>query len=444
MYNDQQSVQLAPEFFAATPPQPPPAGRPRWLSASLAQGVLLGVVGVVLAVGGRSGERNNPTGAIRRWHQAMQHGDIALLKSDSQLNFQAWTRAEIRQLGEVDYNRVLGLFTRARELGQTEYSRLLDAISTGGVRQFNSLPYERQQAIARQSHDLWVYEHGFPAVSEAAAVGTWQVLATDPVPPALLQRLGTPALEADEQALLAGRAANDPAVTADPMLVELATRRAAEGQQVIDRLRRQVVSEGERAYRHQPSNERDRIDQRSRTRYVLEHGFASLSETDRARVGTPDTMLDNSDALTVRLGVQQLSPAEQLEINGRTREAFVEGRQQFIENRGTRLAHDALVAEFGTSRYRLDVLHVSGVGGRDLIRRQTARALLSWPQIGNRLRSRPAVVTLRWSSREAEWRIDDVLWRPAEAEPADEPATATPSRSEEHATEETDADGGVP
>ncbi|MEZ4408542.1 MAG: hypothetical protein R3A52_19015 [Polyangiales bacterium] len=160
------------------------------------------------------------------------------------------------------------------------------------------------------------------------------------------------------------------------MLVELAARRTAAGQQVIDRLRQRVYSEGERAYRHQHHDERERIDNRSRDRWILEHGFTALPAADRARVGTLDAMINDADALTTRLGVQRLTPDEQREVVGRTREAFVAARAQFVEARGTEVVRRALLSGFGNARYTLDDFAAQGEGGRDLVRRQTARSAL--------------------------------------------------------------------
>lgn len=447
MYPEQQSIQLTPELYGASAPPPQPSKRPAWLSANLALGALLGVAGAMLAIGGRASAHDNPSVVVQRWHQTLQRGDVARLESDPQLNAQAWVRAEIQRAGEEEYTRVLGLFSRAQNEGRTEYNRLVDAITRNGQSQFNALPYERQQAITRQSHDLWVYEHGFESVPDAATVGTWQVLANNPIPAALLQRLGTPALGADEQSLLGNRAANDPAVTADPMLVELAARRTAAGQQVIDRLRQRVYSEGERAYRRQHHDERERIDNRSHDRWILEHGFTALPAADRARVGTLDAMINDADALTTRLGVQRLTPDEQREVVGHTREAFVAARARFVEARGTEVVHRALLSGFGNARYTLDDFAAQGEGGRDLVRRQTARGALSWTQVGDGLRRVPSAITLRWAPREAEWRVDEVTWRPRDAhdDPASSDTTPTspPAPDTEPSSGSDDAERGA-
>lgn len=400
-------------------PPPRPEGAPpssaRALSAAVAA-----FVGAGLAIAGYAPAHAHPRSAIRHWLMVMSAGDVATLRSDERLGMQAWTASLVRELGERDYQRVLAIFDRAAQLGQREFERLRAVAIEGGRAAFEALPWEQQQAIARQSHAEWVSANGFGQVPDASVAGSWQALLAEPPAAALLQRLGTVALSADEQSLLANRAANDPAVLADPMLVALVERRGSEGQDALRRLRNQVEREGERAFRRLPWASQQEIDGRSRARFTAEHGFAALSPADRARIGSADALSDTTGAVVERLGRQLLPPAEQREVASWTRASFVAARATRVESAGARLAQETLRSEFSGSRIHYPRFDVSGSGGRDLIRRERAHAELFWDQVGVGLRQLPASIELRWAPRSADWRVVEVRWVPRPG--ADEPA----------------------
>lgn len=400
------------------PPPAPTRGPPTNVSALAA--ALAAFVGAGLAIAGYAPAHAHPRSAIRHWLTVMSAGDVATLRSDERLGMQAWTSSLVQELGERDFQRTLAIFDRATQLGQQEFARLRTAAIQGGRAAFEALPWDQQQSLSRQSHTEWVSANGFAQVTEASVAGTWQALFTEPPAADLLQRLGTAALSADEQSLLANRAANDPAVLADPMLVALVDRRSSEGQVALRRLRSQVEREGEHAFRRLAWSAQQEIDGRSRARFTAEQGFAALSPADRARIGSADALNDTTNAVAERLGRQLLPPAEQREVASWTRATFAAGRATRVESAGTRLAQETLRGEFSESRIHYERFDVSGVGGRDLIRRERAHAELFWDQVGVGLRQLPASIELRWTPRSADWRVVEVRWglRPGADEPA--------------------------
>lgn len=353
---------------------------------------------------------DHPAGAVRRWAAALARGDVATLRRDGSLGSRVWMDGLVHELGEADYQRVLGIYQRSGEAGIQELERLRSAMRDGGVSAFERLDQGQQQAVNRQSHDQWVCARGLSRVPEAATAGGCAGLLAEPPAPQLLERLGTAGLDADEQALLGARAASDPAVRADPMLARLAERRAEEGVRALARLRERVWREGEREMRQLPREERAAIDRRSRERFMLDRGFASLSAADRGRLGSTDAILDESGALADRLGLQALDAPARREIEGRRRSDFIAAHSSFVDATGARLAHDLLVTEYGAAKLDLADLAMRGVGGRDLIRRRVASATLRWTRVGSGLRRIPREVTARWSSRDAAWNIAEVRW----------------------------------
>lgn len=366
---------------------------PQWLvPLSLA-----GLVGVALSIAGFATEHAHPRSAVRHWHAAMSAGDVATLRTDERLGMRAWVAHLVRELGEREYLRVLGIFDHARELGQQEFTRLCALAVSGGQAAFEALPPEQQTAITSQSHNEWVFESGFAQVPEAGVAGSWGALSGAPASDLLL-RLGTSALSADEQTLLGGRAATDPAVVADPMLASLAARRTAEGETMYRRLRDQVWAAGGRAFRHEHRSTQQEIDARSRNHFVLAHSYSSLSPADQTRLGSADALTDTTGVVAERLGRQLLPIAEQREIASLTRAGFVTDHRPWSEATGTRLAHERLRGEFAGSRFHNESLSVSGVGGRDLVRRQRAHAEIYWDQVGIGLSFLPAAIELRWGA----------------------------------------------
>lgn len=421
-----------PTFSPAAAPPPPmrteAAGAAQWLLTS----ALAGIAGIALSIAGFAGQHTHPRGAVRHWHAAMSAGDVAALRSDERLGMRAWTAGLVSELGERDYQRVLGVYDNASRLGQREFARLADLAARGGRAAFEALPWEQQQGVSRQSHTEWVFSHGFAEVREASVAGTWQQLVAEPPAPALVARLGAAALSADEQSLLGGRADNDPAVTADPMLLALCERRSAEGMSLLRRVRGQVEHEGERAFRRLPWATQQEVNARSITRFTVERGFATLSAAERALLGSDSALSDATGEVAERLGRQQLPPSERSEIAGRTRANFVTGRAAWVDATGTRLARETLRGEFSGSRFHYEAFTVSGVGGRDLLRRHAAHGELYWDQLGTGLRGLPASIDLRWTPRSADWRVAAVQWRPRPGDdeaPAEAPAQAPPAPS---------------
>lgn len=401
---------------ASAPPQPAylmtaPAAPPGRRGGALVAGLVPGVIGAILALAGYVPEHAHPRSAIRHWHETIKRGDVMTLRADARLGTRAWIDGLVRELGEEEFRRVLGIYDRAAEMGREDFARMQRAARANGQAAFDALGYAQQVAVNRRSHDEWVIEAGASRVSEASAVGPWGNLLAAPSA-ALLQRFGTPELDADEQALLANRASNDPAVVADPMLAQLAARRDEQGSRSFSRLRAAVEREGERAFRHLGWSEREAIDARSRNDFFLQQGYSRLAEADRARLGAAQSLLDETGAVAARLGVELLSATERQAIAGRTRDEFVRQRRAFVEMNGVRLAHDLLVRSFGSSRYEVGRLVVHGVGGRDLVRRSGARAGLRWSNLGAGFRNVPAEVSMRWSSADVDWRLSEVHWRP--------------------------------
>lgn len=376
------------------------------------------VLGTLLAIVGYVGDHAHPRSAVSRWRAVVSRGDLGTLLRDERLGGRRWIRALIQEQGTADYNRVLGIYDRAAELGQAEYRRLHETVIRQGEQAFAALPDPEQRAVSSRSHDEWVCANGVARVPEAGALGGCATLRAAPSPQ-LLQRLGTPELDADEQALLANRATNDPAVLADVTLAELANRRDALGQRVLERLRERVEREGDRAFRRLDWSERDAVDRQSRERFVRDRGFASLPPSDRARVGQVDGLFDESSQLPTALGMQQLPEAERREVQGRSREDFVARRARYIEDAGSRLAQQLLISSFGSAQVRVEKLYVHGSGGRDLLRRNAARAELSWSSLGSGVMT-PSSIALHWSSEHVDWRIDEVTWSPRTTEGGDE------------------------
>lgn len=410
---------LPPFPHAAPPPEPQGALRASSQMPMRAQATVAALLGVILAVAGYTVEHEHPRSAIRHWRAVLARGDLGTLLRDERLGARGWIRGLIQEKGEADYRRVLGIYDRAAELGQAEFRRFREVVEQQGQRAYDNLPYGQQQAVSRQSHNAWVCTSGIARVAEAAAVGNCAALWADPTPPDLLQRLGTPELDADEQALLANRAASDPAVVADATLAGLAARRTSLGERALGRIRERVEREGEREFRRLEWSDRHAIDSQSRDRFIRDRGFATLNEADRARLGNVDALFVEGSSLPETLGLQQLAPAARAEIAGRPREDFVARHARYVEDVGARLTRALLVRTFGNAQLAIDKLYIHGGGGRDLLRRQGARAELAWTQLGPEMQS-PATITLRWSSRHVDWRIADVDWRARETEGGDE------------------------
>lgn len=421
-----QIASLAPPPEAASAAQGPGPGQ-------LVLPLLAGLLGLGLALIGYVGQHHHPASAMRRWHAAMAAGDVVTLRADPRLGMEGWVASLEHELGMREYTRVLGIFDRVQRAGQAEVSRLIERVREGGRVAFEALPREQQRGLLSQSHREWVIEQGHALVPEAAGVGAWRVLLAPAPDDSLLQRLGTAALTPDEQSLLADRPAAHPEVAADPMLTALAARRTALGTAALGRIRQRVEREGELAFRREPHSTREEINLRSAREFMRQRGFASLSATDRGRVGTLAALEASGDALRDRLGRQTLAADEAREIAGNTRAAFVAAQQDFVSATGARLAAETLRGAFGQARHEVERFVVSGVGGRDLIRRQSARVELAWPVMGDTLRIEPQVVVLRWVPRRAEWRVAEVTWRPRT--PAGGSPAATPVEAEAAAEE---------
>jgi hypothetical protein len=408
------AVSVAPAPNGPGPDRPPVAawrrGEP-WVA-----GVFF-AAGIFLALSANPAN-GRPAGAIARWSATLARGDVAALRADESLGMRAWIDALVDELGARDHQRVLDIVVRAEIAGQAQLARLREETNRAGVAAFEALPYAQQRAVSQQSHDAWVCAQGVTQVSEAAPVGGCDALLAEPPSYAVVMRLGTASLDADAQALLAGRAGNDPAVVADPMLAQFAERRDREGGRALATLRERVWSAGEREFRRLPGSQRREIDNRSGVRFVRDRGFATLAAAERAQVGSVDALFDNGDAVAARLGIASLTPAERQEVAGRTRAAHLEGRAAWVEAAGTRLAQDLLIRTFRAAHYELDALVVQGAGGRDLIRRQRTDARLRWSLLGSDLRNQPTGVTLRWSSQKVRWDVADVHWTPRDASAA--------------------------
>lgn len=397
------------------PPQEPPGILGAIPSAAArSAAAAAAALGVILAVSGYTTGHAHPRSAVGHWRQALADGDLAGLLRDERLGSRAWIRELIRDKGEADYNRVLGIYDRAAELGRAEFMRFRALVEQQGQQAFERLPGSEQQRVSRQSHDAWVCSNGVTRVEGADTAGGCAALWASPAPQGLIQRLGTQELDADEQALLANRAASDPAVVADPTLASLAARRDSLGERALERLRERVSREGERAFRRLDWSERNQIDRQSQERFIRERGFAALPSGDRARLGSLAALFSEESLLPETLGLQQLAPAERVEVSGRTRAEFVERHAQYVEDTGSRLTHTLLVRTFGRAQLTIDKLYLHGNGGRDLLRRQGARAELAWTQLGPEMLT-PAAVTLRWSGQHVDWRVADVEWRARES-----------------------------
>ena len=394
---------------AASNTAPPRAAPPLWRrpalwtgSASLLFGLLLAALGYL--------PYSHPTTTIRQWAAAMSQGDVAKLRSEQKIGARAWINTLVAELGDADYRRVIEIYDRAAQSGRVELNRIANALESGGAIAFARLTSDQQRWVNRQSHNDWVCEHGLPQVTEASGVGGCAALLAEPSAVALIRQLGNVALTAEDQTLLGDRDVTDPTVAADPALADLAQRRVDEGLRAVSRLRDRVTREGERAFRQLPWSERGAVDLQSHRRYVREQGFAALAPDDRAMLVTSDAIENDPSTLAERLGLQQLTPAERTEISNKTREDFVIAHDVFVELTGVRLARRLLVSAFGRSDYSVRSLQIVGDGGRDLIRRDHARAKLRWNAIGNGLTDVPDEISMVWSTKDACWNIATIEW----------------------------------
>lgn len=403
-------------------------------------GAGLFAVGVLLAAIGASVENATPRSALHRWHLALAAGDVSVLATDIRLGSEAWTEQQINSEGERDFQRVLALYNRANAEGQSELQRLETAVREGGLRAFNGLAYENRRAVSEQSHNEWVFEQGFPLVPDASAVGDWRALTVWPPTAAMTQRLGAAALSEEERGLLGNRAGDDPAVMADPMLQDLATRRGDAGLAAYRSLRDRVFRAGEQVFRRLDYTTRRDIDGRSEVNYVLVQGIAALPPADRQRVSGPAAFTDEStrSALQVQLGLATLTEAERREVAAQTMATFIEHRPRYVRDAGVRLLRVRLREVFGGSAYEVASLRKVGANPRDLIQRSTATAHLRWSRISGDPASVPEALEMVWAPFAQEWRIDQVRWRSVTAHPS---ATGTP---EEAAPGVESADGGAP
>lgn len=392
------------------------------------------IMGAGMAVAAGLSDREDPARLVRRWQTALVRADMLALRHEARLGMVAWTRAIVREQGERDFARVLGIYDRAAEQGRRELNRISSAVDEGGRAAFGRLSYAQQYAVLHQSHDAWVCEHGrghVPAVSATPCA----VLYATPPPEALLQQLGTTELDADEQSLLANRAASDPAVAGDAVLARLAQRRSTLGARALGRVIEQVQRAGEHELRRLEAGERDRIDRESISRFLREQGFAALPERDRTRVGSSDALAGDNTALATRLGLEGLTAEERGEVGASTRAEFSAARDRYIEDKGTRLARALLEGMFRTSHCEVVRVEVAGNGGRDLLRRNVASVTLRWRDLGGGAALQPDRVELRWSSLDGAWRVGDVHWEPVPgrgaAETADESeGAAAPAQGE--------------
>jgi hypothetical protein len=374
--------------------------------------LVTGLLGLTLALVGYLTPHHHPAAVMRRWQSAMARGDVDTLRHDERLGTGSWLVGLERELGNREYERVLAVYDRVDRVGAAEVQRLSERVTSGGQAAFQALPRDRQLEVLQQSHREWVMAQGLPRVPEALALGSWQVLLPPTAEPSLLQRLGASALSADEQTLLANRPDTHPEVVADPMLSALAARRRAQGAAMFAWIRQRVEREGEQAFRRETRTDREEIDQRSARAFVRQRGFAALSASDRARVGSLAALDDASGALRDRLGREGLEASEAREIEGKTRVEFVAQRTAYVSLTGARLAAVILREAFGSTRPEVERVVVSGVGGRDLLRRNAARIELAWPSRGDTLRQEPGALVLQWFPRKAAWHITGVEWRP--------------------------------
>ncbi len=368
------------------------------------------VVGVALAVYGWVAPFAHPDDALRRWREALTHGDITALTRDDRLGMEAWTHDLATELGTAEYERVLALHDRAITAGRDEVRRLRAAVEGAGFAAWSRLTWSEQRAIESQSHRTWVEERGFAAVAEAAVLGNRARLFAEPPPPDVLARLGAGALSDEERALLGQRASGDPAVLADAVLTELAARRDEAGARVLRRLRETVLAAGERRFEGLPSREQREIDARSRMDFLLDRGFAALDATDRGRVESASALFADDDELAGRLGVTTLDAAARTELGTVSRRAFVEGREAWIARVGLQRAAFVLQREYARAEVETDGPHPIGDGGRDLVRRRHAGARLVWRGRSGALRVWPDQVDLDWDARRHLWRVAGVHW----------------------------------
>ena len=422
-----RAVTLSPDDIAPVerPPLPPRDDR----STRALAGLFL-LLGSLAALAGTLRPWGSPRVVVDRWNDAARRGDIHALRYEPRFGSRAWAVALVRVLGEGDYQRVIRIYDRAEEAGRQALQRLADLVRTNGEAAWSELAYDRRHAIETESHREWVLTAGAPLVNEAAgeAASVW---GQSPPPEALINRLGALRLDPDEQQLLGGRAASDPAVAGDAMLADLAAKRSREGARAFELIAERVGQQGERAFRRLGWREREAIDARSRNAFLRAEGLARLAPADRASLGDPAALDDEAAASRARerLGLGSLPPAERAEVSRMTRADFIARHEAYVETVGSRLAHDALVEAFGRADYDTHKARVKGLGGRDLLQRHDARIELRWTHVGGSRVTVPRVFDFTWSDDALGWRVSRVAWvSPATAQSAeDEDAPAATS-----------------
>lgn len=398
----------SPEAFLHQGGQQPGQARAPSAGIGASGGVALAVIllGVALSLAGHFRAWGSPAAVVSSWHSAARAGDLERLRSEQRLGAREWANGLVQRLGERDYARVIEIYTRAERAGGAEYDRLANAVRENGDAAWNEQPIAERYRIGSASHRAWVSAEGAQRVPDAAGSPpeTWT---TSPPPVAVVERLGTARLTADEQQLINNRPATDPAVSGDAMLARIATKRQREGERIFNAVARRVAQEGERAFRRLDRYTRNSVDGRSRAEWQREQGLARLSETDRQLLGDPAALDDGSlaAALRYRLGLRALTAAERREVEGKTRAAFEGERGAYVERVGSRMARAELVTAFGASHYTVHWTRVVGLGPRDLVQRGSARVELRWTSGGSADASTPRAFTLGWEHAEWEWRV---------------------------------------
>lgn len=391
-------------------------GRWRLRRVQLSIGVVLVLVGLALAAFDRTRDFGSPVAAVRQWQQAARRGDVLLMESSERLGSREFAQALIRDLGQADYLRVMGIYGRAAEFGATEATRITNAIQQGGEAAFGALPWGEQQDITSRSRREWALQRGFDSARDHIA--SWEQIV--PVAPSaeLVRQLGTARLLPADQTILGNRATADPAVQGDPDLLVIAQRRDALGQAEYSTIRARAERNGDTAFRRLPWDERTRIDGDSRRRDVQTRGLAALSTEDRGRVPGPEVLIPGpaADEWRQRLGLAGLQPIERAEIEGQTQAAFEAQHDAYVRTTGIRLARAFLTTSFQSADFDVRQQRRLGSSSRDLIQREHASVDVDWTSLGWGLLRKPNRFLLAWATHEREWRIARVEWVETRAE----------------------------
>jgi len=358
-----------------------------------------------------------PAGTVDKLISTFRNGDVKTLLEDPELNYRQRALKDIEKRGMEEYNKVDQAFEACLAVGLEKYRLLRSDVLGRGEEAFKALSTDEQRSVKGLSKSKWIFSKGMEEAGEDELLGEKDpsVFIDEEKSEAFILRLG----EAVETGAL-----GEPAASPPPKKGKKAGGKATAagrthdlGEAAFEELKKKLYAAGSKAFLALDKDQRDLIERKSKTDFVIAEGLKGVAAEDRALVSGPEMFADNADEKqeATRLCQSLITPGQRDLIEGKDYHDFTTKKDVYIMETGRDKYATFLQALFGGCTYEVKETVLFGKDPFDIIRVSMASVELGWKGCSGVETFIPSTFMLEL--RDGKWRIlgEAESWEPPAA-----------------------------